>query len=354
MIKVPEIDMFKIYKADVELTGQGINVRLFYPEQRESLTRLLPEQLEFGVRFFETLLEKGYAEFATADFPIRPPSAGSMYVFKDMKFLIHRRDPGARLHPLYHSMPVGYNNRSSHAFSASGIMNTMLRESSEENLLITRDGKRLLVPRDARPYVLDAAEKVGLDLTRMKIEEIDVETLAGPDRISVFYNDKLQFSVPSYAAFSFEGSRTLNAMTIRFVDLNSEDILPVDGEGMEKDGRWVLFNRESYIVDPSEMDGVMFGDALKDPEVYVTEWENTSYGRVPRPRLSTAGYPIEGKPRFYYGPDKKVVTEPHVFAPDDLLIRMLDVRGISGYAGHWMELEIEKTKKKLGQKKLET
>ena len=133
----------------------------------------------------------------------------------------------------------------------------------------------------------------------------------------------------------WESQTSINALwTRRYPTLSSDEIVPVDAEGMMKDGKFVHFNRESLVIDPRDIANLRFGEVLPNPVVYKTRIEG--------------GVPIAFKPEYvepFLGPDGIQVKHPHVWGPEDLICRELDALDVPGYAGRWMEIERDKERK---------
>lgn len=335
-----EIYNFKVTNAHAQIVDGKMTVRISYPKDPEILTKRLPEDLEFGVSVFERLIALGYSNIAYENHPIKPASAGSLYVLKDGKIVCHRRDRFAPSHKLYHSAYAGYTQSREFVYTAEGLKQTALRESAEECLLVTRDKKpRLVVPNDSKDYTLEAAKNIGLELEPLFV---DVETLEPTDTLIVFDEDNnLIFEAKAFLEFIYESQTSLNALQLRSFPFSSEEVLPVDAEGMMRDGKFVHFNRESYVLDPKDIARKPFGTRMQDPQVFQTRIEN--------------GIPLVFRPEYkepYLGPDKIEVNNPHIWAPEDLLCRTLDALGVEGYKGRWMYLEWLKESMKLQGKSL--
>jgi len=337
-----EIYHFKVHKAEAELDGQcRMTVRLFYPKNPEPIDRRLPENLAFGVGVFEALERNYFANIADTDNPIKPASAGSLYVLKDGKIVCHRRDKFAPTHKLYHSAYAGYTQAPEFVYSANGLRQTGLKESAEECLLITTDASPwLVVPNDSKDYTLEAAKRLGLNL---RPRFVDVEVFEPTDTLEVYYEDGEHiFTTRAFLEFIYESQTSLNALWLRRFPLSSNEIHPVDAEGMVKDGQFQHFNRESYVIDPSEVANISFGSILqRRPRVVQTRIES--------------GIPRVYKPEYkepYLGPDKVPVVHPHVWAPEDLLVRTLDALNVPGYAGKWREIELWKERSRLERRSL--
>ncbi len=330
-----DICHFKVYKADASLENGNLTLRLFYPRNPEPINKRLDENLAFGVEVFERLLTEGYSEIANQDNPLKPSGAGSLYLFSDGGIVFHRRDKFAPTHKLYHGAYAGFPQTLASVYSSSGLEEIALRESAEECLLVTRDKTPwLIVPNDSRQYVLESAKNLGLDL---KPRFIDVELLQPTDKLEVYdEGESLIFSANAFIEFIYESQTSLTSLQIRKIPLSSEEVFPIDAEGMIKDGKFIHFNRESYVINQRELDNQKFGSILKSPNVCQTRIENGI------PSVFAPDYPTP-----YLGPDKIEVQHPHVFAPEDLLNRCLDAIGVEGYGGRWIHLELEKEKAKL-------
>ena len=309
-------------------------VQLYYPINPKPIDKRLPPDPAYGASIFDQLLSTGYAQIADADHPIKPASAGSLYVMRDGKIICHRRDKGTPTHALYHSAYAGYTSSDEFTHSEEGLRQTGLRESAEECLLVTREspGVRpwLVVPNDSRDYTLASARRLGLDL-RPRYVDVDV---AEPTDVLEVYDEK---GTPIFTARAFlewirESQSSLNALWIRQFPLSSEEVVPVDAEGNPKpDGTFSHFNRESYVLDPHTLGP--FGSILKNPIVYQTK----------RPIVN--GVPEMYTPEYrepFLGPDKVEVTDPHVFGPEDLLCRTLDALGVPGYENQWVVIQRNK------------
>lgn len=349
---MPDIYSFQIDRAHATLDDRGrMTVVLTYPNNPTLEVKRMPEDLDRGIEVLENLRRDGYSTIN----PIKPASSGSLYRFKDGKMLVHRRDKGAPTHPLYHSAYAGFAATRDHVYTAEGLLANGLRETSEEvlitkglipvsdeTILITADKKPWLVtPRDSKPYVMESARRLGLDLP---LYEVDVRTVDPTDRLIVVDEGGNRiFEARAFLEILRESQTSLNALQIRELPFSSDEVLPVDAEGMWKGDQWLHFNRESYIIDPAEIAGKLFGVILPNPRVYRTAFIDTTYGRVPLPTLQK----IEDYPQPYLGPDKVSVVHPHIWAPEDLLRRAMDASGIEGYAGKWIdwELWVERSKK---------
>ncbi|MDO8509321.1 MAG: hypothetical protein Q7S27_06600 [Nanoarchaeota archaeon] len=331
---------FKVYRAEAEKNKDGLTVRLYYPDKKEEINRRLDENLSWGVNVFKNLIKDRYSVIADSQNPIKPAAAGSLYVFNDGNILVHRRDSRAPTHPMYHSACGGYPTREECSRNERGLMETALRETAEECLLVTRDSTpRLIVPKDSKNYTIETAKKLGLGLETI---ELNVETLDAPDTLEVYQEDgTLIYSSRAFLDLLWESSTSLTALQLRKLPLSVEDVLPIDGEGMMKDGKFIHFNRESYFLSPHEITYKKFGEVLDNPRVFQTRIIN-GMPEIYNPQYSSP----------YLGPENLKVIHPHVWAPEDMLVTCLDGLGISGYKGKKLEIEMIKTMNKLNKKNL--
>ena len=326
--------MFKVFDANVTRTDEGNNFSFNFPANKEPFEDGLKEAPAFGVGFFEKLVNDGYAELASREVPTRPMSAGSIYQFSDGVVLIHRRDSGAPVHPMYHSCPSGYPEAGEH------ISVTQRRETAEENLLLFKQNGEVtdvVVPRDAAVDTLESVERLGL---RYPARLFDVETIEGPDTVTVYDDGVFLYEVKAFVDVLFEGSRGHNAMVVRsFNDLASTDVIPFDAEGIVNENKpFIHFKRESYFIHPDT--DLEIGHPMDVANVFQLQADCTrdmcpSYTNPP-----------------YVGPDKVQVTKPHIFYPDGHLTRVLDGLGFKNFEGRWMDIEKQRCEAKLEGKTL--
>jgi len=337
---MPEIYQFKIYKADMTLENGSVTARLYYPRNPKILKRRLDENLTFGINVLERLIEKGYSEIANNDNPIGPAGGGSLYVLSDGVFVCHRRDKHAPTHKMYHSVYSGFPDSEEAVYTEHGLIQSGLRETAEECLLITREKiPRLVVPNDSRNHTLASARNLGINLKPLYL---DIETLDPRDKLEVYNADgQILFSTRAFLDLVYESLTILNALQIRRVPLSSQEVLPIDGEGIIKNGRFTHLNRESYFINLDEIKNKPFGSLLKNPRVFRTRIKNGI------PELFT---PFYEKP--YLGPDNVEVVSPYVWAPDNLLITCLDALQVSGYKEKKFGIELWKERTKLNGKSL--
>jgi len=334
--------LFKITRARAEMIdsiiSDRVKVTLWYPNNPKIEKVKLPGNLEYGIEKFSELMDKGYAEIADENHPIRPPSAGGVYVFSDGVISFHRRDMEAYLHPLQHSIPAGYPQTEKEVSSEEGIKKARDREVSEETLLFTKDGA-LLVPKGCEEFVLKTMENLGIYKQNYKIIPTDIEIDEGRDILEIRdEDDNIIFQTKTNLAFGWTGSTTMNALWVLRVPYTSDEIIPVDTEGMFEDGKYKHFERETYKVSLEELNK-KWGSKLVMPDVYKAKIEN---GKV-------SIYTPEYKPPFYSPSllgevdlEQKITEDkyPHIFWPDELLRKMLTVLEVDHYF-RWMDIELE-------------
>jgi len=341
MRSMNEIYQFKIYDADATMENGGITVRLFYPRNPKPIDRIIKENLPFGVSVFERLIRDGYSGIADEKNPIKTASAGLLYLLEDGKFICHRRDKDAPTHKLYHCANGGYTKSKESLYTEKGLEETGIREAAEECLIVTREEEpRLVVPNYSSvfPTVAKAtAKNLGLNL---EPKYTSAEVVEPTDTLKVFDADEnLIFKHKTFIDFIYESSTSLNVLDVLKLPFSSKEVMPIASEGTEKDGKFIHFNQESYVIHTSEIANKPFGCILENPKVYKTRIEK--------------GKPIIYRPDYaepYLGPDGVQVTDPHVWAPEDMLVRTLNAIGVEGYK--WMEMELWKEKMKLEGKSI--
>ncbi len=335
-----EITQFKVYRAEAFRENSRLTVKLYYPKNPEPVHERLNENLQFGAFTLEKLLKEGYAEIANKENPIKPPSAGSLYILQDKNIIVHRRDKFAPIHKLYHSAYSGYTNSLEFVYSEKGLIETGLRETAEECLIVTRDKiPKLIVPEDSKDCTLESAKRRGLDIESIFI---NTENLDPTDKLEVYYEDGEHiFTTRAFLDLQWEGSTAINALQIRKLPLSVEDILPIDAEGVVKDDKFIHFNREAYFISLEEIKNKRFGTILEYPQVFKTDIKN---------KIPNIFVPTYEKP--YLGPDKVKVINPHLWAPENLLSTCLDALAIEGYKSQKHNIELWKIKTKLEGKSL--
>lgn len=325
-----EIYQFKINRADARVTQEGLCVRLYCPKKPTYTADRLQENMEFGVTVFRQLIDEGYSSLASDRVPLNSVSGGALYLFNDGKIACHRRDRYAPTHRLLHGTCSGFSHQREEIYSAASLHAVGLRESVEECLFITRESpQQLIVPREAQELTLQTAKNLGIHLEHMVA---DFGVLPCTDVLEVYDEEEnFLFTTRALVDFLYETQTAINVSTIRTLPFSSKEVLPLDAEGMMKNGRFIHFNRESYIIGLDELMNKEFGDALENPEVHQV--------RV-----------IDGEPHFYsptyhspyLGPGAIEVTHPHIWAPNNLLTRALDALGVESYKGKWKEIELKK------------
>jgi len=344
---MPEIVQFNVTNANATYYADGSLVLNFYypksPQKKE--TRLGPHP-EFGAETLEKLIITGCAQIATLDNPISPPNAGSLPITSDGMIICNRRDDGAKVHALYHSPYSGFAQSMDELYSQEGMMQLATRESAEELVLITKErNPHLIVTPTSKQYTLLSAKRLGLD--HLPLREVAEEFIPGKDKLNVFYEggEKI-FSLDTHFTMLWDIDASTIAMQIRRLDIHSEEIIPIDAEGMfNPDGSYkVHFNRESFIINPRDIRRGNFADfansldtldyayPLKNPKVF------QSYLDQQRGRIV---YTPNNSPLAYKGPGNVAVTRPYLFAPQDTLRACLDGLEVPGYYRRKLHLEQE-------------
>ena len=332
---MPEILRFNVTQADARIDKErNITVNCYYPRNPELLSSRAKEDLPWGICTFERLLREGHAPLADQNHPFVPLSAGSIYLLNDQKIVIHRRDTGAPIHKQYHSLGAGFPSTAQEVFTAAGVRNLALRESAEECILVTTDKiPWLIVPTDSKEYTLASAQRLKLNLRPRYVE---VETISPPDTLNVFYEDGAPlFTMSFFLNFMYESSTGFNALQIRQFPLSSQEVRPIDAETFH--GQHL--NRESYLIGLEDV--VPFGQPLPHPQVYQTQIKDGI------PHL----VPVTKEPP-HFGPDLVETEHPHLFAPDDMLVRLLDALAVPSYNSNWMQIELWKESTKLAGESL--
>jgi len=335
-----EISIFKVNRAFANYDRGALDVTLFYPRNPQELNTRLPGNPAFGVKVLERLLSEGQTDIASSEAPMKPADGGSIYLFTDNVVLVHRRDKGAGVHKLYHSAPGGYTDTLDSTFSEEGLVQTGLKETAEEQLLMTRDKKPwLYVLNDSKEHTLATAKRLKIDLDVVKPIYIDAETLPSNDRLMVFYENGEHIFTSFGRGFldlMWDDSTSFSLMQIRLMPFSSEEVLPVDTEGMMKGDRFIHFNRESYFINLADVANKPFGTPLLNPRVYQSRIEN--------------GIPIVYTPEYkmpFLGPDGVEVTRPHIWAPENHTTVCLDALGVPGFSGKRLDIELWKDRCKL-------
>ncbi len=328
---MPEIYQFKVHKATAEYNGESLIIKLWYPKNPQIIKERLGANPEWGVKVLETLISKGFANLANKNNPVKPPSAGSLIVLNDEVFVCHRRDRYAPTHKLYHSASAGFPQNKRALFTKKGLLDLALTETAEETLL-TRDKKpRLVVTPELEKYIIESSKRLGFDLQTYKVKE---ELATGKDTLEVYnYAGELIFSAKGFLNIMFDADTSISFLQLRYLDISSKEVLPVDAEG-KLEGTFEHYNRESFLIHTKEIEGLKFASPLKNPRVFQTKLG----GRFPKiytPKLS---------PENYLGPGATLVTQPYLFAPEDLLTACLDGLGVKGYKGRKLYLELWKEK----------
>ncbi len=339
--------MSEIFRFDVERAfakidqDRNIMVNLCYPNNPRVKTSRATGNPALGINVFNQLLSSGEADLGNSTAPFIPPSAGSVYLLKDDCIIVHRRDLGARVNKLYHSISAGFPANLAEVSSEQGIRAMALRESAEECLLVTKDDPPwLIVPSDSREVTLESARKMGLDL---KQREVNAEAMPGTDSLEVMSNaGQHLFKMKAILDFAYSPTTCFNVLYVRKLSVSSEEIVPIDAEGILENDRLRRFNRESYRLKIPDLHKLKLGDVLTSPSVYKAE-------------IIPEGKPVVEVPGYstpYQGPDGLVVKDPHIFAPDCMLTRILDALSVEGYIGKWMKIALWREETKLRNESL--
>jgi len=323
---MPEIYQFKVTRAEAEYDGESLTMKLWYPANPEIITGRIGANPEWGMEVIDNLLTKGHAVLANKQNPVKPPSAGSLVVFNDNAFVCHRRDKYAPMHKMYQSSSSGFPQDRESIFTKKGLLETAVRETAEETLFITKDiGPRLVTTPALAHHSKESAERLGFDLKTYQVKE---ELAESKDRLEVYdHHGDLIFSVNTFLDMMFDTDTSLNILQIRKLDIASDEVLPVDAEGMFKDGKFMHFNRKSFIIPFNTIVNQDFGHPLVNPQVYQTRLGNSE------PEIYTP------EPKEFLGPGATPVTHPYLFCPENLLTVSLDALGIEGYDGEKLYTE---------------
>lgn len=341
MRSMGEIYQFKVFDADAKIENGGMTVRLFYPRNPEPMRDIIKENLPFGINVFENLITDSYSRIADEKNPAKTASAGMLFLLNDGSFICHRRDKYAPTHKLYHCINGGYTKSRNALYTEKGLVETGIRESVEESLIVTNEEKPRIIVPDYSDLFSIVSKKTARNLgLKLEPKLTRAEVLEPTDTLEVYDADEnLIFKHKAFIDLLYESSTSVNVLDVVRLPFSSEEVRPIDTEGTEKDGKFIHFDRESYVINKSEIENKKFGHVLKNPKVYKTRIEN--------------GKPTFYRPQYsepYLGPNGVQVTNPHVWAPEDMLCRTLNAIGVEGYK--WMEMELWKEKMKLEGKSI--
>lgn len=333
---MPEISQFVVTEAYSTFDNKTgvVNTSFYYPRNpREINTRLGPNP-EWGIKVLEELLSKGESRIATPENPISPPNAGSIPVTSDGKIICTRRDDGAKVHKMFQAGYSGFASTTRELYSEKGMFRLGQRESAEEVVLITRDRNPYIITTSSTKQItLESAKRLGLEYP---IREVKEEFLPGKDRLRVFYENREPiFTLPNFFTMLWDIDSSSIAMQIRKLNIHSDEILPIDAEGIfneTKDKYKVHFNRESFILDlntiynvhnPKTLDKLRYAYPMLNPQVFQSHWDESRKMRI----VETP----HNSPLEYLGPGATPVNHPYLWAPQDTLRTCLDGLGIAGY-----------------------
>ena len=339
---MPEISIFKITRAKAEITLRGLRVTLTYPEKPDPIEKRFPENLDFGEKVFTNLINKGYADIASFSNPLPPPSSGAIYLLKDNSIICSRRDRFAPTHKLWHEAYAGFPEEFKDVFTKSGLDKIGLRECTEECILLTNEPvPRLIVPNEAIAETRNSAAELGLNLNEL---HCNVEIIRGNDELIVIdESGKLIFKMDAFINFSFESGTVFNVLKIIKIPFSSHEVVPIDGEFIVKNNQKIRLNREAYILPLKDLHKINFGSPLNNFKVYQSD--------------IIEGKPLVKIPKYsppYFGPNVSSAENPHIWAPDNNLVRLLEGLGvrcrINSQNLDWMHHELIKyTLKKSGK-----
>ena len=345
---MPEISQFVVKDAYATVDNSGaVETIFYYPRNpQETNTRLGPNP-EWGIKVLEELLSTGFARIATPENPISPPNAGSIPVTRDGKIICTRRDDGAKVHKMFQAGYSGFASTTDELYSEKGMFRLGQRESAEEVVLITRDrSPYLIVTPSTKQTTLESAKRLGLDYPTREIKE---EFLPGKDRLNVYYEGGEHiFTLPNFSTLLWDIDSSSIAMQIRKLDIYSDEILPIDAEGIftdDKKSYKIHFNRESFIVNPKNivasentqtLMGLGYAYPMKNPQIFQSHWDESRKMRI----VETP----HNSPLAYRGPGATLVNQPYLWAPQDTLRTCLDGLGVAGYEKRklFWELEIDR------------
>ena len=335
---------FKVTRAEADFNNAtgALNVQFWYPRNPNQGDIRIGPNTKFGMRALDDLLTRGHAVIANDENPISPPTAGSLPVFSDGVFACCRRDDGAGVHKLFHAGYSGFANTSDELFTRDGMQKLAARESAEEVIFVTRGSDPHLVTTDSlEAEIVKSATRLGLgDLPRRKVgERIDY----GRDKLTVKYEDgEKLYEMPTVFTMLWNIDSSTIAMNLRHLDISSEEIYPIDAEGIftdEGNGYRVHFNRESFLIDPKDIQGhedsetlgsIGYGAPLRNVKVFRSGIDGKGRREVYAPLDS---------PLAYLGPGATPVNRPYLWAPQDTLRSSLDQMGVPGYEGKKLQWE---------------
>lgn len=332
-----DILYFKVFNAYAEYNNDSLKVRLFYPEKPEEINKRLPAELEFGISVLERLTKTGYSEIADSNHPVHPAGGGSLIIFEDNKLACHRRDKFAPVHKNYFSAYSGYPNSHDALYTKEGFLESCLRETAEECLLVTREpNPRLVVTKSLKHFSLETAERLDINIPVIEVSE---KLLEPNGRLYTYdYHGDEIFSVDGFVDIMYDVATSVNVLQIRQLGISSEEIYPIDAEGMIKDNKFIHFNRESFLIHPYEIESLKFGHPLENQIAYKTNFKNGN------PEV------YKYQPEENLGPGATPVTHPFLWAPENLLCNCLDGLEVKGFKDNKLQIELWKEKTILADK----
>lgn len=317
----PQIFDYFIYNATAEIRDNGsLKVVFTYPDDKKVFNTRLTEDLGFGIFTLEKLLNEGKAELATPDFPLKTPSGGALYVTTDDMIVCHRRDIRAPTHKMCHSAEGGFASGPDDVLSAEGLERLALREKAEETLLFKRLNGKLLASEDYIKGTIHAANVFGV---YPEHEVFSPSYIPGRDLFEArSESGELLFSMNTFFGVVYESARSCNIYLLMRIPFSSKDITPLDAQGMISDGTFIHYDREAYFIPLSEVDNKSFGTPLEKFEVFKAHiMDGVPDFYIPEPKKPYWG-PFDG-------PGKLEVSHPQLWAPEDMLVGLLDASGVN-------------------------
>ena len=346
---MPEISQFVVEQAYAvfnQKTG-AVHATFYYPRNPRETNDRLGAAPKWGVEVLESLIHEGAARIATPEHPISPPTAGSIPVTKDGRIIWTRRDNGAPVHKMFQAGYSGFAKTPDELYTEKEMLTLGRRESAEELVLITRDRNPYLITTEStREETRMSAKRLGLD--HLPERQVKEELIDGKDTLKVYYEDgEHLFTLPCFFTMLWNIDSSSIAMQMRKLDIDSDEILPIDAEGMfteSGDAYKVHFNRESFIIDPDYLISRFFTQGNLDDIGYAHPMENPQVFQSHMDGKKRIVHTPHNSHLEYLGPGATPVHQPFLWAPQDTLRTCLDGLEVQEYHKrklHW-ELEIDK------------
>lgn len=358
-----EMGLRIVHEAEVVRKDEkGLEVTLNCSSSTHEIDRRLKGNPGWGEKFFYELKNNGKATLADQHNLTQTPNGANMFIFvkpeyfKDIEtfrdakeaggyIVMHRRDLGAPTHKFYHAI-VGGRASKQDLLCPEGLRGIGLRESAEEQLFLTREEGLILVPENYTSQnmrtVAGTVKKMGLQQRYHRF--ISCKELHPQDILKVKIDGEELFKLKTNMKFLFNPETTIDTIQVYVLAWDPENVLPMDCEGMEKDGRFIHFGRESFLAPLDSLEGLLFGRPLPD-KVKVFRTQKDEQGNYVTQETTDFNYArhkkVEGA---YTGPDGIAVIHPQIFAPDDNLVRALGT-GLKPWDEYkWLKFERERLK----------